>query len=146
MTPRLAGPEEAPLLAALHHEAFPPGDAWDEDAFASLLGSAGCFALRAEGGFVLARAAGGEAEIITLAVQPAARRRGLGRRLVDDAAAFAAALGAEALFLEVEEGNAAALALYAALGFRRVGRRPGYYGAGRDAAVLRRPLKPVTAS
>ncbi|WP_207538922.1 GNAT family N-acetyltransferase [Sabulicella rubraurantiaca] len=146
MTPRLAGPEEAALLAALHHEAFPPGEAWDEAAFAALLGSPGCFALSGEGGFVLARAAGGEAEIITIAVRPVMRRRGLGRILVEDAAAFAAALGAEEMFLEVEEDNAPALALYAALGFRRVGLRPGYYGAGRDAAVLRLPLKPVTAS
>ena len=52
----------------------------------------------------------------------------------------AAALGAERMFLEVAEGNAAARALYARTGFAGAGRRRGYYaradGSREDALIL----------
>lgn len=93
-------------------------------------------------GFVLARAAAGEAEILTLAVLPPARRRGLGQALVSGAMALAIVRAqAEAMFLEVAEGNAGALALYRGLGFAEVGRRKRYYPDGADALVLRRDLR-----
>jgi ribosomal-protein-alanine N-acetyltransferase len=104
-----------------------------------MLASPGTFAFHHENGFVLARAAGGEAEILTLAVAPAARGRGLGRALLKAAIAQAEALGAAALFLEVGGDNPHALALYASLGFVQVGMRKGYY-TGKDAQVLRLPL------
>ena len=95
-------------------------------------------------GFILCRSIAGEAEILTLAVDPARRRRGAGRALVEAAAGMAATLGAEEMFLEVAVDNPAALALYEAAGFARVGRRPGYYartdGADVDAVVMRREL------
>ena len=147
-TPALLFDGDAAALAALHAASF--DRPWDEAALRSLLAGPGVFALAVhhEGrmaGFVLARAAGGEAEILTLAVMPAARGRGLGRVLVRSAAARAAALGAEGLFLEVGTENPAALALYARLGFTRVGARKGYYdsrsqaGSG-DALVLKAAL------
>ena len=102
----------------------------------------GCFALATDAGFVLARQAADEAEILMLAVLPAARRQGLGRRLVEACAAEAARHGATTLFLEVAAGNDAARALYRATGFAQVGRRRGYYADGADALVLRRPLSP----
>ncbi|TCZ55290.1 GNAT family N-acetyltransferase [Roseicella aquatilis] len=109
-----------------------------------MLGMPGAFGLwRPEAGFVLARAAGGEAEILTLAVLPAARRQGLGAALMAAALAGAAARGAEAMFLEVAAGNAAALPLYRGLGFAEVGRRRRYYPDGADALVLRRDLRPA---
>ena len=89
----------------------------------------GVFALSSQDGFVLARAAGGEAEILTLAVAPAARGQGLGRALLQAAAAHAATLGAQSMFLEVGADNPAALALYAGLGFVRAGQRKAYYAA-----------------
>jgi ribosomal-protein-alanine N-acetyltransferase len=89
---------------------------------------------------VLARVAAGEAEILTLAVVPGARRRGLGAALMQAALARAAEAGAREMFLEVAEGNEAARRLYGALGFAGVGRRPRYYSDGRDALVLRRSL------
>lgn len=136
-----AGPEDAPALAALHAASFPAQAAWGADAIGMMLGLPGAFALWRPGeGFVLARAAGGEAEIVTLAVVPAARRRGLGAALMTGAMAVAVARGASALFLEVAEANAAALALYRSLGFVEVGRRPRYYADGADALVLRRDL------
>ena len=138
---RLAGAEAAPLLAALHDAAM-PGDGWAADAFARLLSMPGCFAIMAEAGFVLARVAADEAEIVMLAVLPTARRRGLGQRLLGQAMAHAAGAGARAMFLEVAESNRAAQALYAAAGFTLVGRRPRYYPDSADALVLRRALSP----
>src|SRR5690606_33649960 len=90
-------------------------------------------------GFVLARLAAGEAEILTIAVRRACQRTGLGRLLMDGVLRHLHAERAEALFLEVDEGNAAALALYRRLGFRQVGQRPGYYRqfGGAGALVMR---------
>lgn len=139
---RFLGPEEAPALAALHAVAFPPGESWDAAAFRALLGMDGVFGLGVEGGLLLARVVADEAEILTLAVAPECRRRGLGDALVETAALHAAALGARRMFLEVGEGNAPALALYRGLGFAAAGRRPDYYGPGRHAALLRRSLIP----
>jgi ribosomal-protein-alanine N-acetyltransferase len=140
MTLRFAEPAEAEALAALHATAFPLGEAWSADAFETLLRMPGVFGLVAEGGLILARLAADEAEILTLAVAPAHRRRGLGDTLVETAVLHAAALGGRAMFLEVAEDNAPALALYGGLGFTRAGRRPDYYGPGRPAALLRRRL------
>ena len=125
-------------LAALHATAF---DApWDAAAFDALLGQAGVVALAEPDGFILIRVVADEAEILTLAVRPDVRRSGLGRSLVARAAASAAAAGADRLFLEVADDNAAALALYARCGFLQVGRRPRYYarakGSNRDALLL----------
>jgi ribosomal-protein-alanine N-acetyltransferase len=91
------------------------------------------------------RAIAGEAEVLTLAVEPAHRRRGAARALLRGALAQATAAGAEQAFLEVAADNAAALALYREEGFEEAGRRAGYYqrpGARAvDALVLRRSLK-----
>jgi tRNA threonylcarbamoyladenosine biosynthesis protein TsaB len=134
-------------LAILHAQAF--DHPWDAAAIADLLAGPGVFAFAAPSGFVLARAAGGEAEILTLAVIPAARGRGLGRDLMQAAATHAVTLGATSLFLEVGTDNPAALALYNGLGFMRAGQRKGYYDShsqsggsqtGRDALVLKAAL------
>jgi len=65
------------------------------------------------------------------------RRRGLGTALLRGVAAGAAGRGAQRVFLEVSERNAAARALYAAAGFEPVARRRSYYPDGADALVLR---------
>ena len=127
----------AETLADLHAAAF--AAPWTAGTFAELLVQPGVFAETADDGFILIRVVAGEAEILTLAVRPEARRRGLGARLVAAAAARAAALGAARLFLEVAEDNAAARALYAAAGFAETGRRRGYYpreGGGRTDALI----------
>lgn len=132
---------DAPALAALHAAAFPPGEAWDAAAIRALLDLPGSFGLLRPGaGFVLARVAADEAEILTLAVAADARRQGLGGALLAGAMAAAAARGAVAMFLEVSEHNAAARALYAAAGFAEAGRRRRYYPDGSDALVLKRGL------
>lgn len=124
-------------LAALHAASFP--HPWDVKAIADLLATPGTFAFSADDGFVLARVAAGEAEILTLAVTPSARGKGLGRALLQAAISKARDMGAQTMFLEVGADNPAARALYAALGFTKVGDRKGYY-QGRDALVLRLPL------
>jgi ribosomal-protein-alanine N-acetyltransferase len=126
-------PDLVGALAALHAEAF---DApWPVEAFADLLAQPGALLEAEAGGFVLVRVAADEAEILTLAVRPAARRAGLASRLVRAAAARAAREGATRLFLEVAEDNAAARALYAGLGFEAAGRRPRYYARSEGPAV-----------
>jgi len=125
-------------LAAIHAEAF--AAPWDQTALSELLASPGVFAVAEDDGFILIRVVVDEAEILTLAVRPSARRAGLGARLVEAAVVRAAALGAERMFLEVAEGNAAARALYARSGFVEMGRRRGYYshvdGRREDALTL----------
>ncbi len=91
-------------------------------------------------GFLLGRILAGEAEVLTLAVHPDARRRGIGRDLLARFLARAAAGGAARAFLEVAEDNPGALALYAAAGFAAVGRRRGYAAPGVDALVMARDL------
>ncbi|HEX2252458.1 MAG TPA: GNAT family N-acetyltransferase, partial [Thermoanaerobaculia bacterium] len=73
---------------------------------------------------------GEEAELLRLAVEPAARRQGLARALLDEGRRRLAEAGCERCFLEVRADNRAALALYDATGFHRIGRRAGYYGPG----------------
>ncbi len=135
------------LLAALHAAAFPAAEAWDAAAFATLSAQPGVDGrLDPEGGFVLWRVAADEAEILTIAVHPAARRQGLGRRLLVKAAEAAARAGATRLFLEVSDRNTAAAALYAACGFTPIGRRRRYYPDGSDAVVMQLPLSPAAAA
>jgi ribosomal-protein-alanine N-acetyltransferase len=124
-------------LAALHAACF--DDAWDAASLRTTLATPGTFAFHDRDGFVVARVASDEAEILTLAVAPEARGKGLGRMLLSAAIAEAERRGARATFLEVGSDNPAALALYAGLGFANVGSRKGYY-RGRDALVLRLPL------
>jgi ribosomal-protein-alanine N-acetyltransferase len=124
-------------LAALHAVSFER--AWDAKTLSEMLAAAGAFAFVHTDGFVLARATADEAEILTLAVHPDARGKGLGRALLQAAINKARALGALTMFLEVGADNPHAIALYTALGFAKVGMRKGYY-EGRDALVLRLPL------
>lgn len=146
-----AGAAHTGLLAELHRAAFV--DSWSDAAFGELLAMPGAFAWLAESaaeprhppvGFVLGRTAGGECEILTLAVVPAARRQGVAGALLEAALAHATAAGAAAVFLEVAANNRAARRLYGRGGFALVGRRQAYYPRrGRralDALILRRAL------
>ncbi|MFN9944974.1 MAG: GNAT family N-acetyltransferase, partial [bacterium] len=126
------GAEASTLLAEIHAEAFPANQAWGASALALMLGLPGHFGLIATRqdqplGFALARAQGPEAEIVTIAVRPAAQGQGLGRVLLHGIIHEAARREALDLFLEVAEPNAAARALYTGAGAREVGRRRRYY-------------------
>lgn len=92
-------------------------------------------------GFVVARPVGEEWEILNLAVHPARRRAGIGRRLLDEALEAARRAHAKRAFLEVRESNDGAAAFYARQGFASAGRRRQYYTAPvEDALVLALPL------
>jgi ribosomal-protein-alanine N-acetyltransferase len=124
---------EAEALAEIHAAAF--GHAWSGDEFAALLADRGVFAVGVRrghrlAGFVLVRVVADEAEILTIAVRPKNRRRGLGRMLMDEALRRLHRAGAARCFLEVDRGNTAAVALYRSLGFSVAGERRNYYHGG----------------
>ena len=136
-----ANPATAPALAAIHAAAFPPREAWGPDAIALQLAMPGVFGFaEPAGGFILARVAADEAEVLTLAVLPETRRQGLGLALLWAAMAEARQRGAATMALEVSADNPAGQALYARAGFAEVGRRRRYYVDGSDALVLRAML------
>lgn len=85
------------------------------------------------GGFSLAA---DEAEILSVAVSPLYRCRGIGRMLTEQMLAAAAALGAGTMYLEVRQSNRAARALYLSLGFEETGVRRQYYTRPREDAIL----------
>jgi [ribosomal protein S18]-alanine N-acetyltransferase len=92
-------------------------------------------------GWAGVRVVGGEADILTVGVIPAARRQGIAVRLVHALLDAARRLGARTAFLEVRVDNVAARALYAREGFVQVGTRRGYYDGGRvDAVTMRRDV------
>ncbi|MBN9052709.1 GNAT family N-acetyltransferase [Shinella sp. PSBB067] len=144
--------DDAGIAAALHRARF--ARPWNDGEFHSLLSQEPVFGFlalkegalgRTAGGFVLARATAGEAEILTIGVDERFARAGLGWRLMLAALREAKMRGAEDIFLEVDEGNAAARGLYAKLGFSKVGERKAYYaaadGSRSTALVMRRDLR-----
>ena len=135
-------------LAVLHARCFTIPRPWSAAEFAGFLTDPLAFLLvEGDAGFLLGRAAAGEAELLTLAIAPEARRRGLGQRLGGRFLYQARLRGAANAFLEVAADNAPAQALYDRAGFAPAGRRRGYYagpdGRVQDALVLRRELAPA---
>jgi ribosomal-protein-alanine N-acetyltransferase len=140
-------------VSELHRQRF--SRPWSDGEFTSLLSQERVFGMVARqtnaffskplGGFVLVREAGGEAEILTVAVQEKTARSGLGWRLMQAAIREASVRGAEAMFLEVDGVNTAAIGLYRKLGFEKVGERKSYYtasdGSKSTALVMRRDLR-----
>jgi ribosomal-protein-alanine N-acetyltransferase len=136
-------------LARLHAAAMTEPRPWSAEEFAALLALASTHVSACPRAFALGRIVAGEAELLTLATLPEARRQGLARRHLARFEAAACDRGAAAAFLEVAADNAPAVALYTATGWREVGRRAGYYrrtgGAGGEALVLRKDLDAAAA-
>ena len=135
------GPLDLAVAAAVHAGCFE--SAWNEAAMAEILampGSFGALALVGDQpvGLVIVLAVGTEAEILTLAVLPKFRRRGIAGRMLTLAADRLSDAGCQRLLLEVAEDNVAACALYGKQGFTQIGRRPSYYRrlAGTAAAIV----------
>ncbi|TVR06061.1 MAG: GNAT family N-acetyltransferase [Salinarimonadaceae bacterium] len=133
-----AAPSVAPLetahsrrLAEIHAEAF--ARPWRAHDFERLLvertviGDGLFFGGREAQGFSLSRVVADEAEILTIAIAPAARGKGHSRILLERHLDALARRGVARVHLEVDEGNAPALALYRRFGFAEVGRREGYF-------------------
>ncbi len=131
------------VLAYLQNACF-PDDPWPESAFAALLVDPPGFGLIATNtapvGFALARLIIDEAEIISLGILPASRRRGVGALILNQLTDQCRARGATCLFLEVAAPNLAATTLYRSHGFAEAGKRRQYYPNGDDALVLCRAL------
>ena len=129
---RLFQGSRAAACATIHARAFHQG--WSAQEIADLAAEPSVLAHVALDstetrvlGFSLARCAGQEAEILTIVVDVAAQGRGLGRVLLQTQLEVMATQGVREVFLEVEAGNAAALALYKRRGFAQVGERKAYY-------------------
>lgn len=150
-------PKDSTELANLHGQTF--SRPWTDGEFQRLIADEAnlCLGLRVNAAspvkaFLLIRRAiaAGEAEILSIAVDSAWQRRGLGYRLLDESVRRLNVDSLESLFLEVDETNVAARALYDRLGFDVVGRRKGYYSASaqteddqapnRDALVMKLTL------
>ena len=139
---------DADILAALHAHGFHRG--WPSQDFASYIAGQGtpvyvaCDAKRKIAGFAMLRLAADEAELITIAVEPRWRKKGIGRALMHALFEDLATTAARRLFLEVAADNTAALRLYGRLGFARIGEREGYYtrpdGRPATAIVMARDL------
>lgn len=137
--------DHVPQIAAIEQQCF--SDPWPEQIIRNELDnplSLWLCAVRGEQviGYVGSQSVLGEADMMNLAVAPAARRAGVGRALVQ---ALCQALQTEkqatVLTLEVRDSNAAALSLYAALGFTQIGLRKNYYlHPKEDARILRKEL------
>lgn len=143
----IGGAGDSAEAAALASAAFDPyfREAWTESQISGLVADPSSWLELGRQGdrlvaFALCRQAADEVELLLCAVDAGVRRRGLGRALVMQSADRSRGRGAGRLFLEVRDGNAAALGLYMASGFELSGRRPGYYrtsaGESIDAITL----------
>lgn len=130
--------EDLPKLAEIHARSF--SHEWDAEELARLQGQDGVqilvarraspYGTRNPLGFLVLRTAADEAEVLTVAVHPRQRGRGVGKKLLEDGMFRLYSDRCASLFLEVDASNEAALLLYKGLGFRKVGERKAYYRAG----------------
>ena len=93
-------------------------------------------------GFVILRRASDEGELLQIAVDKAARRRGAAGGLMGAALGWARDAGVKSVYLEVRKSNEAAVALYKKNGFIQTGTRKNYYDdPAEDAAVMARKVR-----
>ena len=131
-------------LAALHVRAFDRLRPWSAQEFSELLTSPHVFLCPGPHGFALGRAVADEAELLTLATDPAYRRQGHARRCLDSFEITAQERGAVQTLLEVDHQNQAAISLYENAGYAITATRPAYYtlrdGTRADALLLTKSL------
>lgn len=134
------GSEHVPEVAAIEAEAFTTP--WSTETFESLLGRDGVetrVALSSDGsvvGYAIVWCILEQGELANIAIHPSRRGEGLGRRLLSHVIEVAKGREVERLYLEVRASNRAALALYEAFGFSRVGLRKGYYDRPKEDALV----------
>lgn len=92
-------------------------------------------------GYIGSQTAGGESDMMNLAVVPDWRRHGIAGCLVSELERHLSQMGSTSIALEVRASNEPALKLYRNMGYSEVGRRPGYYLRPReDALIFRKEL------
>ncbi len=143
-----AVPGDSPQLAALLAQSLPPG--WPAADIAASCGDANRAVLKAANGaellgFAILQFAADEAEILSIAVAPQARRLGVASSIMKAAICICEEKLISSVYLEVAEGNGGALSLYAKFGFRVAARRENYYRAARPepetALIMRLDMK-----
>jgi ribosomal-protein-alanine N-acetyltransferase len=83
---------------------------------------------------------GTDTDILTIAVIPDFRLRGIARHMLISLIDWAYSKNSPQIFLEVEKNNQPAQALYISEGFQIISQRPDYYGLGIDALVMSKAL------
>ena len=136
---RRAAARDVSGIAAIEEICF--SDPWCERDILGYVSTEGgmCFVAVRDGrviAYILGRLIAPEAEIYRIAVLPEERRRGVGYRLLDFAMKTERGRGLETVFLEVRSRNDAAINLYSAYGFKKVGFRKGYYKNPDDDAIV----------
>lgn len=153
---RRANPDDLGSIMELERASFPL-DAWSEQSMSEEIAGPHGYYLVAESvteprvfaGYAGLRSlrGGGEGDIQTIAVAPAARRSGVGRALMQALLTEAGKRGAREVFLEVRVDNEPAANLYRSLGFEEIAVRPRYYQPeGVDALIMRRVDTPPRIS
>lgn len=135
-------------LAHIHAASFRSPPPWSADSLRASLDSRYSYLIQTcdpEGhtlGFLIGQTIAGEAELLTIAVLPKARRSGLGRKLLNQFLDHSINQSVSSYFLEVSAENPSAIALYESAGFTRQGLRKAYYrdpeGKRIDALVMTR--------
>ncbi len=132
-------------LAVLHAEAMEFPRPWDARAFQGFLDFPGTILAAEPDGFALGRVVADEAEVLTVAVRPGARRQGIAGRCLAEVHRRAAQMGASRVFLEVAATNTGARALYSGAGYAEDGRRRAYFslpdGTSVDAILMSKTLR-----
>lgn len=143
-----ASADDLDRLSEIHDQSF--RQTWHTEELAALRAQPGVtiliarraspYGTRKALGFVILRKAADEAEVLTIAVDPAWRGRGIARLLMQAVLTRLYADRVKSLFLEVDAANEAAIALYRSLGMRQVGMRRGYYSSsdGDGSALVMR--------
>lgn len=116
-------------LAALHARSMDVPGPWSAETIAGFINGPGAILVTETAAFALGRVTADEAELLTLAVDPAHRRMGVGAKCLVAFELAAKNQGAARAFLEVAATNKAAYALYVKAGWQKDGLRKAYYRA-----------------
>ena len=137
---------DLPVLVSLDREYF-PDTAWPIEQFRDEIGGkTRNFLIAEDSGEIIAYAGaflpavGGEGDIMTIAVSPKYRRKGIATYLISELEKWAKSRGGDSMMLEVNVKNEDAIALYSKMGYQKLNVRKNYYGYGKDAQIMKRAL------
>jgi ribosomal-protein-alanine N-acetyltransferase len=134
-------PRDLDRILEIEQASFGP-DAWDRDLFLQYFRRCPDLFLVARrarriGGYILTCVGSRNTELVSIAVDPVNRLRGLGRAMLDETLAQLRSRRVSAWWLMVATDNEPAIRFYENYGFVRTRQSKGYYGAGRDAWRMR---------